>query len=493
MLFVSYASQDRALVDPLVSVLRSADQQVWLDEELGGGEAWWQTILDRIRCCSVFVVALSNNSLRSKPCQAELAYARALQRPVLPVQIGPVDSVRVTPLAATQIIDYRIRDGAAHARLVAALQSLSRRAVPLPAQLPEEPMVPFAYLMRLSSELSGSELSYHKQGELVLELRSRLDEDCHDPTVRNDIVQLLCRLRDRPDVTVRTRADVDAVLAANDPSFTAATVGMPVAAVTGPRPVISRPDTGGLATGAHGMDPAGAGERHRGRPAKKLLVAGAVVAVAAAGALAFGLTRTSPDAPAPNLAADDDVQAVMATPAMETVQADLESLKPAGSIAASQPECLGVLYPGLDETYRNSQVERAAWKVLEEPGGLQRAGVNGRPFVDQDIVAFAPHSGQAVAFVEQSVAQWRGCVGQTVTVTYPDHNTYTWTIGEEAGDPPRISQTYTLGSEGYGCQRVLNAVADTVIDVKACGAHITDEASVLTDMIAALVTRAPAF
>jgi hypothetical protein len=113
--------------------------------------------------------------------------------------------------------------------------------------------------------------------------------------------------------------------------------------------------------------------------------------------------------------------------------------------------------------------------------------------VDQDIVAFAPNSGQAVAFVEQSVAKWRGCVGQTVTVTYPDHNTYTWTIGEEAGDPPRISQTYTLGSEDYGCQRVLNAVADTVIDVKACGGDITDQAGVLTDMIAALVTQAPSF
>lgn len=493
MLFVSYASQDRALVDPLVSVLRSADQHVWLDEELGGGEAWWQTILDRIRCCSVFVVALSNNSLRSKPCQAELAYARALQRPVLPVQIGPVDSVRVTPLAATQIIDYRMRDAAAHARLVAALQSLSRRAVPLPAQLPEEPMVPFAYLMRLSSELSGPELSYHKQGELLLELRSRLDEDCHDPTVRNDIVQLLCRLRDRPDVTVRTRADVDAVLAANDPSFTAATVGMPVAAVTGPRPAITRPAPDVARAGTDGSDRVAADPRHGGGPVKKLLLAGAAVAVAVAGALAFGLTRTPPEMPTPNLAADDDVQAVMATPAMETVQADLEALKPAGSIAASEPECLGVLYPGLDSDYRGTQVQRAAWKVLEEPGGLQRAGVNGRPFVDQDIVAFAPNSGRAAAFVEQSVAQWRSCTGQVVTVTYPDHNTYTWNIGDMVGSAPRISQTYTLGSEGYSCQRVLNAVADTVIDVKACGAHITDEAGALNDMIAALVTRAPAF
>ncbi|ORV45541.1 hypothetical protein AWC02_13320 [Mycolicibacter engbaekii] len=493
MLFVSYASQDRELVDPLVCDLRSAGQRVWLDEELGGGEAWWQTILDRIRCCSVFIVALSNNSLRSKPCQAELAYARALYRPVLPVQIGPVDSVRVTPVAATQIIDYRTRNIAANTRLTAALRSLSRRAVPLPRPLPEEPVVPFAYLMRLSSELSGPELSYRKQAELVLELRSRLDEDCHDPTVRNDILALLCRLRDRPDVTVRTRADVDAVLAANEPSFTAETVGMAAAPVTGPRPVVARPAPPDPPAGGGGADSEEPGRRRGRWSAKKVLVAGAAVAVVAAGGLAFGLTRTGPEQAAAPLAADEDVRAAMATPGMQTVEADLESLKPRGAITATAPQCLGVLYPGLEEVYQGSEPQRAAWKVLEEPGGLQRAGVNGRNFVDQDIVVFASKSGRAAAFAEESLARWRSCVGQTVAVTYPDNNTYTWTIGDEVGDAPRMSQTYTLDSGGYSCQRVLNALADTVIDVKACGSHIAGEAGVLTDMIAALVMRAPAF
>lgn len=495
MLFVSYASQDRAVVDPLVAVLRGAGQQVWLDEELGGGDEWWQTILDRIRGCTVFVVALSNNSLKSKPCQAELAYARALHRPVLPVQIGQVDSVRVTPFAATQVVDFRHRGAPAERRLAAALQSLSRRAVPLPAQLPDEPTVPFAYLMRLSSDLSGPELSYRRQAELLLELRSRLDEDSQDPTVRSDIVQLLCRLRDRPDVTVRTRADVDAVLAANDPSFTAATVGMSVAALTGPRPAITRLSPGFSPAGDAGPDSAGAGRRRPPRQwrHKKLLVAGAALPVMAVGALVLGITRTPSEPTAPLLAEDSDVEAVMATPAMATVEADLASFKPSGSIEVSRPECLGVLYPGMDQIYQDSQAQQAAWKVLEEPGGLQRAGINGRPFVDQDVAIFVPKSGHAAAFVQRSVPQWRGCVGQTVSVSYPDHNTYSWDIGDVVGDAPRILQTYTLGPDGYTCQRVLNAVGDTVIDVKACGAHITDQASVLTDMIAALVTQSPPF
>ena len=106
-LFISYSSQDKGAIEPLRSALNRAHQQVWMDEELGGGEAWWRTILEQIRSCEVFIVALSDNSLASKPCQAEVRYARALQRPILPVQIGPVTNLRVTPLAETQIIDFR--------------------------------------------------------------------------------------------------------------------------------------------------------------------------------------------------------------------------------------------------------------------------------------------------------------------------------------------------------------------------------------------------
>ena len=89
MLFVSYASQDRAAIDNLLTALQRA-HEVWVDEDLGGGETWWRTILEQIRGCEVFIVAVSNNSLASKPCQAELSYAEALQRPILPVQVGPV-------------------------------------------------------------------------------------------------------------------------------------------------------------------------------------------------------------------------------------------------------------------------------------------------------------------------------------------------------------------------------------------------------------------
>src|SRR6202012_4409412 len=37
-LFVSYSSQDRSAIEPLTAALRRARQQVWFDDDLGGGE-----------------------------------------------------------------------------------------------------------------------------------------------------------------------------------------------------------------------------------------------------------------------------------------------------------------------------------------------------------------------------------------------------------------------------------------------------------------------
>ena len=96
--FVSYSSHDDVAVRSLVADLERARQQVWLDQDLGGGDAWWAVILEQIRACTVFMFALSNNSLYSTPCRAELDYAKSLRLPILPVQIGEVGSYRTDPI-----------------------------------------------------------------------------------------------------------------------------------------------------------------------------------------------------------------------------------------------------------------------------------------------------------------------------------------------------------------------------------------------------------
>jgi hypothetical protein len=215
--FVSYSSRDKDAVKSLTQDLQDADEQVWLDQRLAGGDAWWRAILEQIRGCDVFIFALSQNSIQSKPCQAELHYAQTLGLPILPVQVGPVDSMQLNPLATVQAIDYRNPTPNTGMRLIAALHRERARRQPLPSSLPDEPEVPFEYLIRLYTTIAGPDyLSPPDQAALVAQLQFGLREDGDHEAARNDIVMLLTKLRDRRDITYQTRMDVDAMLASID-------------------------------------------------------------------------------------------------------------------------------------------------------------------------------------------------------------------------------------------------------------------------------------
>ena len=211
LVFVSYSRADEPAVRSLVGDLQQAGVRVWLDEELGGGEAWWTAILDQIRACSVFVFALSDKSLKSKPCRAELDYATALGIRVLPVQIGAVKSYRTDTLFSKQYVDYRDSTENRFIDLVAVLRELSGLRGELPEPLPEAPQIPYEYLQRLGAAIRGSaDLDRSAQAAIVFELRSALDVE-EDDTVRVDIRELLQLLRDRSDVVYPIVKEIDSI------------------------------------------------------------------------------------------------------------------------------------------------------------------------------------------------------------------------------------------------------------------------------------------
>jgi hypothetical protein len=233
--FVSYSSRDRDAVRSLTQDLQDADEQVWMDQRLAGGEAWWRAILEQIRGCDVFIFALSQSSIDSKPCQAELRYAQALGLPILPVQVGSVDSMQLNPLATVQTIDYRQATPGTAMRLSAALHRERTRRQPLPEPLPDEPPVPFEYLIRLYTTISSPDyLTPRDQAALVAQLEVGLREDGQHDAARSDIVTLLRKLHDREDVTYRTRTDVEAILASVQAESAASGFIAPL--VTAPQP-----------------------------------------------------------------------------------------------------------------------------------------------------------------------------------------------------------------------------------------------------------------
>jgi hypothetical protein len=464
-LFISYSSQDRAAVATLVAALRRAGLQVWIDEQLGGGEMWWAAILEQIRRCDGLVLALSEHSLSSRPCRAELAYAQALRRPILPVQIGPIDARRANPAPDRQIIDFQQPTAEVDSSLVAAAKTLATEAPPLPDPLPPEPPLPYAYLMQLAATVSGPELDPGAQTLLLEEIKAGLDDDGADPSARRDIAALLRTLHARPDITWRTRTDVDALLA-----------GL---TTTGPLPTTSRRATKWVIAGA---------------AAALATVTAIVVAVAVTGSdstptatttttLTATTTKSAPGPFATTASLDavlltaQEINTIMGTPlqpgpiahAFETASAPL-----------SNPDCLGALFPAMNEVYRTS-----GWTALSAQSMLKPEGSRARTtFVAQNVTRF-PSADQASAFLSASRPRWNACSGQTVTVMNND-KPQRYTFGNLVGDATEIAQTLTLEvNRSATLRRVLRAVSNLVIDVAVLGYQLSDEANQITDEIAA--------
>jgi TIR domain/FHA domain len=210
--FISYARQDDAAVQSLAADLAQARQQVWLDSDLSGGDAWWPEILAQIRSATVFVFALSDNSLRSKPCRVELGYAEALGLPILPVQVGQVSTRRTDPIFAKQLVDYRDSTRRSGIVLVSAVYERGLQRAELPDPLPEPPAIPYEHLLRLGAAIRGTaKLTHEAQASIIVEVRAALHNE-DDSDVSEEIRELLRTLRERKEVTDSITREIDTVL-----------------------------------------------------------------------------------------------------------------------------------------------------------------------------------------------------------------------------------------------------------------------------------------
>jgi hypothetical protein len=505
-LFISYSSQDRTTVDALTTALRRGQNQVWFDQELGGGDSWWAKILEQIRDCEVFVVALSSNWLQSKPSQAELRYAQALKRPILPVRIGDVDSMRVNPLAALQIIDYREPSVDAGIQLVTAVHALRSKPVPLPDPLPDEPPVPFGYITRLGNQMAEKELSPQQQLQLLVELRSGLDEDGDDPSARGDIAQLLRMLRLRHDVTYRTRSEIDNVLAeieAKDGAASAAGTkpeSATTAAVTAPTQASTSVTAPSTATAVSG------GATTSGESNKRLLIiGGAALAVIAAIAIVVVLatqggktkpaSRANPNSSsavnsgpgsAPTAANPSKLDSYLLAPAdigtvvgdQNLVASEKTEVLRNSRATLSNPDCKGAYEPIEESVYKTAEgYTSVTGQAVHSPGE------NPAHRVFESVAAFSSPD-KAAAFVQGSADKWKACTGQSITTTF-NNKTSGWTFGEVTGTVPKIYQQRTEADGARICHHTLRAVNSVVIDLLVCGPDADDgEAGKLAEQIA---------
>jgi hypothetical protein len=156
-LFISYSRDDKQYVYELADALKEETQHdVWIDRRLVGADRWWETILDEIEECECFIAILTPRCVTSIFCTAELDYALALGKPVLPLLMKqcPLIPDNLKPI---QYID--IGNLSLDRTLVRATQALGRIEIKLvqgqflaPATRPPRPALP---------ELTGGETSEH--------------------------------------------------------------------------------------------------------------------------------------------------------------------------------------------------------------------------------------------------------------------------------------------------------------------------------------------
>jgi len=208
-IFVSYKSTDRHLVNQLVNDLTDMDHEVWYDQELQGGQNWWDNILENIRRSDLLVFALTPQSIDSYPCQLEYTYANALQKPILPVVLSEGINYNLLPviLQERQIVNYSKRDIDTYKKLASAIRSLPPTP-PLPVPLPAPPAIPLSPLAPIRSAIDSPTLGYEQQVALVHQLKGYLNH----PDYGSDARELLNRLSQHPTLFASVFREIQGVL-----------------------------------------------------------------------------------------------------------------------------------------------------------------------------------------------------------------------------------------------------------------------------------------
>ena len=194
-------------------------------------------------------------------------------------------------------------------------------------------------------------------------------------------------------------------------------------------------------------------------------------------------TSTAPRVPEDRLSSflltADEGNAIMGTNGMQ----DLGGLSTmdTNAFAVSNPDCLGAAHIVQPPVYSDSGYTAVQFDVLHEPG------LRYTHSIEQALTTFQS-ADQALAFVQTSAGKWKACGGQEISESL-NGSTLHWTFGNLVGDPPKISIIMNRhNARGWTCQRVLSAVRNAVIDMKACAFKISDQGMQAADKIAAKAT-----
>jgi hypothetical protein len=88
-IFISYKRADKRYTERLAKVLNRiyGNDAVWFDDDMFGGQQWWDEITRQIINRDVFIYLLSREAMESVYCRTEFSVARGYQRLIVPVVV----------------------------------------------------------------------------------------------------------------------------------------------------------------------------------------------------------------------------------------------------------------------------------------------------------------------------------------------------------------------------------------------------------------------
>ncbi len=288
------------------------------------------------------------------------------------------------------------------------------------------------------------------------------------------------------------------------PTPRAAQTGQPWAPSSGPIPAVSQPTPTPpyhqSSSGNWGGPPPSTPQQFSGptpwnQPPPKpkrnpwpIIAAGAVVLVVIVSGVGIWLIVRPKPVPPPDPIPAERLSALLLSPADINSVMGSSTMQPGkpivamdtSSVTLSLPDCQGTLYTTQDPVYAGTGYSAISGLVSSEPGD------NYDHWVNQAVVLF-PSANKAKDFLQTSTDKWKSCAGKTVTVTNKG-KTYRWTFAQLQGSPPKMTVMDTQeGGEGWECQRAMSVANNVIVDVNACGYHISNQGEQITDKIVAKV------
>ncbi len=191
-LFISYARADVDTVRGIAERLSAFKHFAFVDDQLEAGQDWWEVILENIRACRVLLFVVSPSSVRSRACRAELSYAHALGKKIVPIKVREV-RIEDAPdiLQPINVEDFINPSDHSYGQLDTILDEAN--AAPdaaLPDPLPDPPAAPMADLSGARELVSRSDLSLEEQRGLVVQLGALVQDEDDRPAAVGVLEQL---------------------------------------------------------------------------------------------------------------------------------------------------------------------------------------------------------------------------------------------------------------------------------------------------------------